>query len=143
MIPGLHADHVDTSGAYGQKFEVVKDLLEKGILKEIPEEFSDKGNTSEEVPVITTSQTVVGDEQSGWNMSRDHADHVDETGRYAQAYMERFGSDSLNNNEISQGTTEQQQDTGNSWKSFLKKIIAEEKTTIQETTANIDLCLKI
>jgi hypothetical protein len=131
MIPGLHADHVDTSGAYGQKFEVVKDLLEKGVLKEIPEEFSDKGNTSEEVPVITTSQTVVGDEQSGWNMSRDHADHVDETGRYAQAYMERFGSDSLNNNEISQGTTEQQQDTGNSWKSFLKKIIAEEKSKLK------------
>ncbi len=104
MIPGLHADHVDTSGAYGQKFEVVKDLLEKGMLKEIPEEFRDKGNTSEEVPVITNSQTVVGDQQSGWDMSRDHADHVDETGRYAQSYMERFGSDSLNNNEISQGT---------------------------------------
>lgn len=131
MIPGLHADHVDTSGAYGQKFEVVKDLLEKGMLKEIPEEFRDKGNTSEEVPVITTSQTVVGDDQSGWNMSRDHADHVDETGRYAQAYMERFGSDSLNNNEIPQGNAEQQQDTGNSWKSFLKKIIAEEKSKLK------------
>jgi hypothetical protein len=64
-------------------------------------------------------------------MSRDHADHVDETGRYAQSYMERFGSDSLNNNEISQGTTEQQQDTGNSWKSFLKKIIAEEKSKLK------------
>ncbi len=113
MIPGLHADHVDTSGAYGQKFEVVKDLLEKGMLKEIPEEFRDKGNTSEEVPVITNSQTVVGNQQSGWDMSRDHADHVDETGRYAQSYMERFGSDSLNNNEISQGTTEQQQDQEN------------------------------
>jgi len=131
MIPGLHADHVDTSGAYGQKFEVVKDLLEKGVLKEIPEEFRDKGNTSEEVPVITNSQTVVGNQQSGWDMSRDHADHVDETGRYAQSYMERFGSDSLNNNEISQGTTEQQQDTGNSWKSFLKKIIAEEKSKLK------------
>ncbi len=131
MIPGLHADHVDTSGAYGQKFEVVKDLLEKGMLKEIPEEFRDKETTSETVPVITSSQTIANDEKPQWDMTRDHADHVDETGRYAQAYMERFGSDSLNNNEISQGTTEQQQDTGNSWKSFLKKIIAEEKSKLK------------
>lgn len=131
MIPGLHADHVDTSGAYGQKFEVVKDLLEKGMLKEIPEEFRDKGNTSEEVPVITHSQTIVNNEQPQWDMTREHADHVDETGRYAQAYMERFGSDSLNNNEMPQGNAEQQQDTGNSWKSFLKKIIAEEKSKLK------------
>lgn len=124
MIPGLHADHVDTSGAYGQKFEVVKDLLEKGMLKEIPEEFREKETTSETVPVVTQPA------QPEWNMTRDHADHVDETGRYAQAYMERFGSDSLNGQETPQGTAEQQQDTGNSWKSFLKKIIAEEKSKL-------------
>lgn len=129
MIPGLHADHVDTSGAYGQKFEVVKDLLEKGMLKEIPEEFRDKGTASEEVPVITTSQTVVGDNQNPeWNMTRDHADHVDETGRYAQAYKERFGSDSLDNQET---ITQEQQETAGSWKSFLKNIIAEEKSKLK------------
>lgn len=126
MIPGLHADHVDTSGAYGQKFEVVKDLLEKGMLKEIPEEFRDKGTTHEEVPVITNSQTVVGDEQSEWNMTSEHADHVDETGRYARAYEEKYGVGSLNNMEAD---TEEQ--TGNSWKSFLKNIIAEEKSKLK------------
>ena len=126
MIPGLHADHVDTSGAYGQKFEVVKDLLEKGMLKEVPEEFRDKGNTSEQVPVITNSQTVVGDEQSEWNMTKEHADHVDETGRYARAYEEKYGAGSLNNVEAD---TEEQ--AGTSWKSFLKNIIAEEKSKLK------------
>lgn len=126
MIPGLHADHVDTSGAYGQKFEVVKDLLEKGMLKEVPEEFRDKGNTSEQVPVITNSQTVVGDEQSEWNMTKEHADHVDETGRYARAYEEKYGAGSLNNMEAD---TEEQ--AGTSWKSFLKNIIAEEKSKLK------------
>lgn len=125
MIPGLHADHVDASGAYGQKFAVVKELLETGALKEIPEEFREKTG-GEVIPVMTTSQTVVGSEEDQWDMSNGHADHVDETGRYARAYEAKFGPQALNIQE-----EPQQQVAGNSWKSFLQKIIAEEKSKLK------------
>jgi hypothetical protein len=121
MIDGLHADHIDTTGAYAQKFAVVQELLETGVLKEIPEEFREKG--AESVPVVTTSQTVVEE----FDMSNGHADHVDETGRYAKAYEAKYGSDALNgalNNP-------QEEEAGNSWKSFLQKIIAEEKSKLK------------
>ena len=121
MIEGLHADHVDTSGAYGQKFAVVKELLETGILKEIPEEFREKG--AETVPVITSSQTVIGEEEQ-WDMTNGHADHVDETGRYARAYEAKFGAGTLS-------IEPEGQQTGNSWKSFLQNIIAEEKSKLK------------
>lgn len=129
MIPGLHADHVDTSGAYNQKFQVVQDLLDKGLLKEIPEEFRDRESTS----VTTSTVEVVGvvpvSTEPQWDMSRDHADHVDETGRYAQEYRARFGELSLANQEL-EGPSEQQ-NAGSSWKSFLQKIIAEEKSKLK------------
>lgn len=115
MIHGLHADHVDTSGAYAQKFEVVKHLLETGALIEIPEEFRDTP-TVENVPVITTSQTIVGDE---FDMTNGHADHVDETGRYRQAYEAKYGEQTV------------QEKSGTSWKGFLQKIIAEEKSKLK------------
>jgi hypothetical protein len=115
MIQGLHADHVDASGAYGQKFEVVKQLLESGALLEIPEEFRDK-DAVQNVPVITTSQTIVGEE---FDMTNGHADHVDETGRYRQAYEAKYGAQTV------------QETAGNSWKSFLQKIIAEEKSKLK------------
>jgi hypothetical protein len=123
MIDGLHADHIDTTGAYGQKFAVVQELLETGVLKEIPEEFRDKG--AESVPVVTTSQTVVGREEQ-WDMTNGHADHVDETGRYARAYEEKFGAGSLG-----ESSNSQQEEAGNSWKGFLQKIIAEEKSKLK------------
>ena len=119
MIDGLHADHIDTTGAYGQKFAVVKELLETGALKEIPEEFRDKG--SEVVPVETPAQPVAQEEQ--WDMTDGHADHVDETGRYAKAYEAKFGSGALN--------TAEEEQAGTSWKSFLQKIIAEEKSKLK------------
>ena len=124
MIDGLHADHIDTTGAYGQKFAVVQELLETGVLKEIPEEFRDKG--AESVPVVTTSQNVVGQEEQ-WDMTNGHADHVDETGRYARAYEEKFGAGSLGESSNSQ----QEEQAGNSWKGFLQKIIAEEKSKLK------------
>jgi hypothetical protein len=117
MIQGLHADHVDSSGAYAQKFEVVKELLEKGILKEIPEEFRD----TDFVPVVTTSQTIVGEE---FDMTNGHADHVDETGRYREAYEAKFGV-------VSTDTDTAQATAGNSWKAFLQQIIAEEKSKLK------------
>lgn len=113
MMQGLHADHVDSSGAYAQKFEVVKELVEKGILTEIPKEFRDN---DEVVPVITTSQTIVGDEE--FDMRDGHADHVDESGRYARAYEAKYG-------------TQQQHGADSSWKSFLQRIIAEEKSKLK------------
>lgn len=123
MIDGLHADHIDTTGAYGQKFAVVQELLETGVLKEIPEEFRDKG--AESVPVITTSQTVVNQEPE-WDMSNGHADHVDETGRYAKAYEAKYGAGSLGD----QSQVVEEEQAGSSWKSFLQKIIAEEKSKL-------------
>ena len=121
MIDGLHADHIDTTGAYGQKFAVVQELLETGVLKEIPEEFREKG--TETVPVTTTQQPVVEE----FDMSNGHADHVDETGRYARAYEEKFGAGSLGESSNSQ----QEEEAGNSWKGFLQKIIAEEKSKLK------------
>lgn len=121
MIDGLHADHIDTTGAYGQKFAVVQELLETGVLKEIPEEFREKG--TETVPVTTTQQPVVEE----FDMSNGHADHVDETGRYARAYEEKFGAGSLGESSNSQ----QEEQAGNSWKGFLQKIIAEEKSKLK------------
>jgi len=115
MTHGLHADHVDASGAYAQKFEVIKNLLATGALLEIPEEFCDKMET-ESVPVITTSQTIIGDE---FDMTNGHADHVDETGRYRQAYEAKYGEQTV------------QETTETSWKGFLQKIIAEEKSKLK------------
>jgi hypothetical protein len=120
MIEGLHADHIDTTGAYAQKFAVVQELLETGVLKEIPEEFREKG--AESVPVITTSQTLVQEEP--WDMTDGHADHVDETGRYAKAYEAKYGAGSLN-------IQPEEEQVGNSWKSFLQNIIAEEKSKLK------------
>lgn len=132
MIPGLHADHVDASGAYSQKFAVVKELLETGVLKEIPKDFRDKETTTAEVvPITTSSSQIVGGTASvpaaeeEFDMTNGHADHYDETGRYAKAYEARFGTDSLTI------TEEQHEGAGNSWKSFLQKIIAEEKSKLK------------
>jgi hypothetical protein len=120
MIDGLHADHIDTTGAYAQKFAVVQELLQTGVLKEIPEEFREKEN--ETVPVTTTQQPVVEE----FDMSNGHADHVDETGRYARAYEEKFGAGSLG-----EPSNSQEEEAGNSWKGFLQKIIAEEKSKLK------------
>ena len=40
MNRGLHADHVDTSGVYGQRFAFIQELYESGQISEIPKEFS-------------------------------------------------------------------------------------------------------
>ncbi len=119
MIDGLHADHIDTTGAYGQKFAVVQELLETGVLKEIPEEFRDKG--AESVPVVATQQPAVEE----FDMTNGHADHVDETGRYAKAYEAKYGAGSLGE------PSQQDEQAGSSWKSFLQNIIAEEKSKLK------------
>lgn len=121
MIPQLHADHVDASGAYGQKFAVVKELVESGVLKEVPAEFRVATETvAEVVPVTVTSQVIGGQEE--FDMTDGHADHYDETGRYAEAYEAKYGASS---------SAPVEESTGNSWKSFLQKIIAEEKSKLK------------
>jgi hypothetical protein len=121
----LHADHVDASGAYGQKFAVIEELVNKGLLTEVPEEFRDTVvATQETVPVITTSQ-LVGGAVEEFDMTNGHADHVDETGRYAREYEAKYGQGTLESH------AEGEQQAGNSWKSFLQKIIAEEKSKLK------------
>jgi hypothetical protein len=122
----LHADHVDASGAYGQKFAVIEELVNKGLLTEVPEEFRDtEVPTQEIVPVITTSQIIGGGVVEEFDMTNGHADHVDETGRYAREYEAKHGQGSL------EETQPEEQQAGNSWKSFLQKIIAEEKSKLK------------
>jgi len=123
----LHADHVDATGAYAQKFELVKELLSTGALNEIPQEFR-MGQS----PVVTSNQTVVTPTQvvqvvneqpeNNFVMSQQHADHIDQTGEYMRIWEERYG-------ELSgKPTQEQQKEIGQtSWKGFLQQIIAEEK----------------
>jgi hypothetical protein len=127
MINGLHADHVDTSGAYAQKFAVVQELLETGVLKEIPVGFreSDTAQVEEvQAPIVTSSQ-LLGGQHDEFDMTNGHADHIDETGRYARAYEAKYGPIASTN------TNEQTQGSENSWKSFLQKIIAEEKSKLK------------
>jgi len=127
MIKGLNADHVDASGAYSQKFAVVQELLETGVLKEIPVEFrevtSESTQKEESVPVTSSSQ-IIGGQQEEFDMTDGHADHYDETGRYAKAYEAKFGPNSLT-------ITDEQEQSGSSWKSFLQQIIAEEKSKLK------------
>lgn len=124
----LHADHVDATGAYAQKFELVKELISNGALKEIPQEFRVKTDKS----VFSTGQTVVEPtkvvqtvqqpETPKLSMNREHADHIDQTGEYMRAWEEKYGSLS------GEPTQQQQEQMGqSSWKGFLQQIIAEEK----------------
>lgn len=81
MISDLHADHVDTSGAYWQKYQVIKELFEKGMLNDLPDEYKPK-------------------ETQGLNGQSDTS------------------------------TVSNVEEASNSWKSFLKQIIAEEKSKL-------------
>jgi hypothetical protein len=119
----LHADHVDASGAYGQKFAVVQELANSGLLAEIPEEFRDTQSPIQETVIVATEQKPIQDE---FDMTNGHADHVDETGRYARAYEAKYGQGSLGNQ-----VQQEESQVGNSWKSFLQKIIAEEKSKLK------------
>lgn len=44
----LHADHVDTSGEYAKRYNVIKELYDNGQISEIPKEFADSSSTSRE-----------------------------------------------------------------------------------------------
>jgi hypothetical protein len=115
MSNQLHADHVDTSGAYAQKFEVIKSLVDSGVLTDIPAEFTTRAVVSQTVEVVNTSAQT---EQ--FDMSNGHADHVDDTGAYRMAYEEKYGV-----------VKDVQTSAGNSWKGFLQQIIAEEKSKLK------------
>mgnify|MGYP003335594846 FL=1 len=115
----LHADHIDTTGAYGRKFEVIKELYDSGTLTELPPEFRAQ---TEVVEVVATPKFNFYDEKGN-----QHADHVDETGEYRRAWEEQFGP--LNNFWV--GPEENiKQNTNTEWKSFLQTLIAEEKAKL-------------
>lgn len=119
----LHADHIDTTGAYVKRFEVVKELVENGTLTEIPEEFKVSGKpevqpTNQIVEVQTSDEEFVFFNQDGER----HADHMDTTGRYRIAWQKRFG-EVLGNG--AQETPQQLE-----WKQFLTQLIAEEKSKL-------------
>jgi hypothetical protein len=116
---GLHADHIDTTGAYGKRFEVVKDLWESGALIELPEEFRAlNGIPVQEIPSHGEHPKFKFTDENG----KQHADHVDETGEYRRAWEAQFGP--LDN-------TEKQETPANmEWKSFLQQLIAEEKSKL-------------
>ena len=117
MSNQLHADHVDTSGAYAQKFEVIKSLVESGVLTDIPAEFSIPTVVSQTVEVV-----VHPAQNEQFDMTNGHADHVDDTGAYRTAYEAKYGT---------VGNTDTQTSAGNSWKGFLQQIIAEEKSKLK------------
>lgn len=88
MISDLHADHVDTTGAYWPKYLVLKELFDKGMLNDLPEEYKPKKEGHEVAETIQGSQEV-------------HTTIVDNV-----------------------------EGASNSWKTFLKEIIAEEKSKL-------------
>lgn len=46
MSRELHADHVDTSGVYAQRYAIIKELYDSGQISEIPKEFSSEVQTN-------------------------------------------------------------------------------------------------
>lgn len=124
MQQGLHADHIDTTGSYRKRFEVIKELVDNGTLTEIPSEFRGKGDNCEVVEVASST----ADEE--FNFSDDnggrHADHVDETGRYRRAWEEKFGP---LQNSGTDNADDASSDNGG-WKDFLQRLISEEKSKL-------------
>jgi hypothetical protein len=118
MQERLHADHIDTSGAYAKRFEVIQELSQQGLLTAIPEEFKANNSVSESVPVVPVEEAeFVFADQHGER----HADHTDETGRYRKAWEDKFGP----LGDTSNTPTETPQQT--EWKTFLQQLISEEK----------------
>lgn len=121
MTQMLHADHVDTSGAYAQRFEVIKELAEKGVLTDIPAEFA--ARTMQSVTQQVIAQTPVEQVNINTGGNREHADHVDETGQYMRDWEAKHGIGSATQNG-------QSNNENSSWKTFLQQIISEEKSKL-------------
>ena len=120
MQTGLHADHIDTSGAYSQRFKVINDLWESGVLSELPEEFRAPHEIPvQEIPSRGEHPKFKFTDEHG----NQHADHVDETGEYRRAWEAQFGS--LDNN-----NTVPENSANLEWKSFLQQLITEEKSKL-------------
>ena len=113
----LHADHIDTTEAYGLRFKVVEELWQSGVLSEIPQEFKLQ-------QTIQVEEKTTAVNSSKFNFSDGHADHVDETGEYRRAWEEQFGllQDQQSQTENTPADTE--------WKQFLQNLITEEKTKL-------------
>ncbi len=71
----LHADHIDTSGAYAQRYKVIQELYESGQISEIPKEFRDE--TSNKVDdKFDANNEPIGytpiKESLGWKLLTEH-----------------------------------------------------------------------
>jgi hypothetical protein len=120
----LHADHIDETGAYARRFQVVKELVDNGTLTQIPEEFRVGATALSQQEVVPVTQ-----ENSKFSFydefGQKHADHVDETGEYRKAWESMFGPMNGDNNVSSEDTP-----ANTEWKSFLQQLIAEEKAKL-------------
>lgn len=115
----LHADHIDTTGGYAKRFEVVRELFENGTLTEVPEEFKVQESKTPE-PVAEVAAPSSDDEFVFFTSDgQRHADHLDTSGRYRIAWQKKFG-EVLGNG--AQETPQQLE-----WKQFLTQLIADEK----------------
>jgi hypothetical protein len=70
----LHADHIDTSGAYAQRYKIIQELFESGQISEIPKEFAesvvgkdDKFDANDEPIGYTPIK-----ESLGWKLLTEH-----------------------------------------------------------------------
>lgn len=118
----LHADHIDETGGYGKRFSMVKELMDSGVLTEVPEEFRVKTDTQQQ----TQSTVPVTDNNFQFydEFGQKHADHVDESGDYRRAWEAQFGP--LNE----ENGMEEESPANTQWKSFLQQLIAEEKSKL-------------
>lgn len=118
LTQDLHADHTDTSGAYAKRYEIIKELVETGVLTTIPDEFKIQAPVSQpgqQVPVQTTNSKFNFYDENG----KQHADHIDDTGEYREEWERQFGP--IQN--VAPVETPQQAE----WKTFLQQLIQEER----------------
>jgi hypothetical protein len=124
----LHADHIDETGVYAKKLEVIQEMLDEGTLHELPEEFTAQEFLQNRTVIETTAHIGLGSEGE-YVLDASHADHVDETGRYREQWEKKFGKIQEEVQHNPQPTS-QNQSQNQSWKSFLTKIIDEEKSKL-------------
>lgn len=73
MSRELHADHVDTSGVYAQRYAIIKELYDSGQISEIPKEFSSEISVDDK---FDANNEPIGytpiKESLGWKLLTEH-----------------------------------------------------------------------
>lgn len=128
----LHADHIDETGVYARKLEVIQEMLEAGTLQELPEEFTAQEASPTNAAIVETTSQVIGTTTNNdfpYVLDAGHADHVDETGRYREEWERKFGKITEEVPVVNRNTP-QNNNQNQSWKNFLSKIIDEERSKL-------------